>query len=70
MKINDRLQEKKLNFTHLKPASVYYESRLLCKYLIYTDNYTAVCLESGEVFDEHELQGGIFLEVNATLEIK
>jgi hypothetical protein len=71
MKINDKRQEKKdLNFTDLKPASVYYESRRLCKYLMYTDNYSAVCLESGEVFDEDELQGGTFIEVNATLEIK
>lgn len=70
MNINDRSREfKELGWELLVFGQVYISSRFQ-KYMIFTQDYKTVCLDSGEVYDEDEHKGDVFTPVNATLEIK
>lgn len=70
MNINDRSREfKELGWELLVFGQVYISNRFQ-KYMIFTQDYKTVCLDSGEVYDEDEHKGDVFTPVNATLEIK
>jgi hypothetical protein len=69
MNINDtRHILKELTWKDLIFGQVYVSSRM-SKYMIFTQDYKTVCLDSGEVYDEDEHKGDMFISVDATLQV-
>ena len=70
MNINDTRHQSTADvWEQLVFGQVYISSRFQ-KYMIFTQDYKTVDLESGEVFVEDEHKGDVFTPVEATLEIK
>jgi len=70
MIINDlRGKTKELDWSGLEFGEVYASSRLQ-KYMMFTQEYKTVDLQSGEIFDEDEHLGDVFFLVEARLEIE
>lgn len=60
MVINDRsLEFKQIGWELLVFGQVYISNRYQ-KYMIFTQDYKTVCLDSGEVYDEDEHKGDVF----------
>jgi len=70
MIINDkRNKSREISWADLKFGEVYISNRLQ-KYMMYTQEYKTIDLDSGEMFDEDEHFGDVFYPVKATLEIE
>lgn len=70
MKINDmRSKKQELSFEELEDAKVYVSSRLQ-KYVFKTVEYGVVCLETGVIYDDVQLDGDVFTPVEAEMIIK
>ncbi len=70
MKVNDlRHQKQELSFDELEWGKCYVSSRLQ-KYLIFTEDSTMVCLQTGATYQESGFRGDVFEPVSAVLEIK
>jgi len=70
MIINDlRGKTKELEWSELEFGEVYISSGLQ-KYMMFTQEYKTIDLETGELFDEDEHMGDVFFPVKARLEIE
>jgi len=70
MKIIDaRFKKQELSFEELVGAKVYVSSRLQ-KYVFKTKYIVVVCLETGETYDDVQLDGDVFTPVEAEMIIK
>jgi len=70
MIINDlRGRVKELDWANLEFGEVYVSNRLQ-KYMMFTQEYKTVDLQSGEMFDEDEHLGDVFFLLKARLEIE
>lgn len=70
MKINDKRGKTEfLVWADLRYGSVYYSYNEQ-KYVVFTQQETMVCVESGKLYDEEEVRKDKFTKINATLEIQ
>lgn len=70
MKINDQRNKKtEFKFDELAYGQVYVSNRLQ-KYVMRTQNCSVICLESGELFDDDECDGDVFIPVQCELVVE
>lgn len=67
--IDNRFKKQELSFEELEDAKVYVSSRLQ-KYVFKTKYVVVVCLETGETYDDVQLDGDVFTPVEAEMIIK
>lgn len=67
--IDNRHKKQELSFEELVDAKVYVSSRLQ-KYVFKTKYVVVVCLETGETYDDVQLDGDVFTPVEAEVIIK